>query len=138
MSDQLELQLREFDLPRFWDGLAVVWDGWEPPHTGLMFICPPTSAGRSCCPACGSQAQASRNHGRVARVPAVTHEAIAADDANRERLPLMLRGKRRSKALVRLFAFRCPDCRHDVVHDVDTDQVWDLDLSDYGPEGSRS
>jgi len=36
----------------------------------------------------------------------------------------------------RLDAFRCPDCHHDVVSDMQTGEVWDLDLSDYGDAGS--
>lgn len=37
-----------------------------------------------------------------------------------------------------LVAFRCPDCLHDVVVDPHTDEWWDLDDSDYGPEGSTA
>jgi len=35
----------------------------------------------------------------------------------------------------RLYVTRCA-CGHDVVYDRETDESWDLDLSDYGPDGS--
>lgn len=35
-----------------------------------------------------------------------------------------------------LVAFRCVDCGHDVVHDRRTGEDWDLDETDYGPDGS--
>lgn len=37
----------------------------------------------------------------------------------------------------RLVVDRCPGCGHDTVTDQATGKLWDLDLSDYGPDGSR-
>ena len=37
-----------------------------------------------------------------------------------------------------LSARRCPDCGHDVVVELDSGVVWDLDLSDYGDGGSAN
>jgi len=37
--------------------------------------------------------------------------------------------------LWRLLAYRC-ECGHDVVFNHETGEAWDLDPSDYGPEGS--
>lgn len=135
MSQQqtLEVALREHDLPPMWDGLAVVWGGWLAPPPA--FICPPPRP--ECCAACGAIGPAVINHGRVARTAAVTHEQVAEVDAARNRLPPRLRHKVKSRALHRLVAYRCVDCRHDVVVDNVTGETWDLDVTDYGDRGSR-
>lgn len=130
MSAQLTFQ-REFDLPPFWDGLAVVWDGWHlPPHA---FVCP--SPQRDCCAGCGSGAQPRHKRGRVAVSAIVTHQMIADADANRDRLPTSMKHKAKCRASYRLVALRCPDCGHDAVIDLEGDE-WELDPTDYGPEGS--
>lgn len=127
MTELLAL-LREHDLPPRWDGLAVVWDGWQTQIEA--FVCPPPKP--TCCTVCGSLADPVTNRGRVARVPAVTHERIREHDEKRAHLA------GRPPALHRLVAFRCPDCRHDQVWDTDADETWDLDHTDYGPDGSRA
>ena len=130
MNDLLTL-LREHDLPVAWDGLATVWDGWHKPAPA--FVCPPQP---SSCESCGSMVTAVHNRGRVARLPVFTVAMILANDETRARLPVALRHKVRPRALVRLLAFRCPDCQLDVVHDLDTGETWTLDHTDYGPDGS--
>lgn len=122
---------RAHDLPRFWDGRAVIWSGWEPLVGG--FICPPPKP--SCCKACGSLAKPVVNRGRVAQVGA-THAAISAIDAKRELLPLGIKHRLKGpRAIYELTAFRCPDCRHDQIDDRDG-HTWDLDESDYSEDGS--
>lgn len=135
MTDLLTL-LREHDLPPRWDGLAAVWDGWHMPPADPVFICPPRAVHASCCEGCGSTATQPMNRGRVARVPAVTHDRIREVDAARDRLPAGQRHRIPGKALHRLVAFRCPDCQLDVVWDMDTREWWTLDHTDYGSEGS--
>lgn len=132
----LLVELRQHDLPPQWDGLAVVWDGWEPSPVDPVWICPPPRT-PECCTACGSPTNPVRNRGRVARFPAITHQAIADNDAARDRLPEGQRWRIKPKALYRLLAFRCPDCKHDVVFDSDTRESWDLDHTDYGDAGSH-
>ena len=124
---------RSHDLPRFWDGKAVVWRGWEAPL--VAWICPPPKP--SCCEACGSLARPVTNWGRVARFGGITHDMIAAADAARDRLPTahQHRLKGHPRALYELTAFRCPDCRHDQILDRDG-SMWNLDESDYSDEGS--
>ena len=124
---------RSHDLPRFWDGKAVVWRGWEAPLDA--WICPPPKP--SCCEACGSLARPVTNRGRVARFGGITHDMIAAADAARDRLPTahQHRIKGHPRALYELTAFRCPDCRHDQILDRDG-SMWNLDESDYSDEGS--
>jgi len=123
---------RAHDLPRFWDGKAVAWRGWEAEIEA--FICPPPKP--SCCPACGSFAKPAINHGRVAKLQAITHDMIAAKDAARDRLPVGLKHKIAALALYELVAFRCPDCRHDQVWERHEGTTWDLDESDYMGDGS--
>lgn len=124
---------RSHDLPRFWDGKAVVWRGWEAPLDA--WICPPPKP--SCCEACGSLARPVTSRGRVARFGGITHDMIAAADAARDRLPTahQHRIKGHPRALYELTAFRCPDCRHDQILDRDG-SMWNLDESDYSDEGS--
>lgn len=124
---------RQFDLPPMWDGLVVQWRGWEPQLRA--FICPPPKD-PACCRKCGSLTAPVCNVGYVATSPAVTHADVEYEEANRRRLG-SLAHKRKPLVWMRLFVWRCPDCRHDVVHDNDTDECWDLDDTDYGPDGSH-
>lgn len=101
---------RDHDLPPKWDGRPVQWDGW---HTLMpAFICPPPK--RDCCPACGSLTEPVSNTGRVFADPDL-------------RVPVGM-----------LFAFRCPDCRIDLVLDSHGRDGWVLDESDYSDEGSAA
>lgn len=113
MSDLLT-ELREHDLPPSCDGIAVEWLGWQilPTH---VFICGRGRPEPDCCRACGSLTPSVINRG-VRRVH--------------------LGGKDRVLAV--LMAYRCPDCRHDAVHEHGDDQWWDLDHTDYGDEGSNN
>lgn len=132
MNDLLTM-LREHDLPPRWDGRLVTWSGWTPQPPA--FICPPPPLGDTCCPACGSIAPRSQNRGLVAHSPRTTREQLDDDAENRRRLG-SLSHKRKRLDTLRLYAFRCPDCRHDQVLDLETDEFWDLDHTDYGDEGS--
>lgn len=38
--------------------------------------------------------------------------------------------------LLALYAFRCTDCKHDQVLEIETNELWDLDHTDYGADGS--
>jgi hypothetical protein len=71
----------------------------------------------------------------VAKRPDLTREKWEAEEENRARLG-WASSRRPALALWRLFAFRCQDCRHDQVLDLNTRELWDLDHTDYGPEGS--
>lgn len=123
---------RDHDLPPFWDGLAVVWDGWQA-RMERVFVCPPPKP--ECCQACGSTSRTIVNRARVAISGIVTHAMVANEDAIRRRLPAGTISRRRVLALYGMHAFRCPDCRHDVVVDRDG-QTWTLDESDYRDDGS--
>ena len=134
MSDLLTLA-REHDLPPKWDGCLVVeWTHWEAQIP--MFMCPPPQT-RDCCPSCGSPEPSVSCRGMVAVSPEVTRQMFDAEEENRRRLG-SLAHKRKNLALWRLHAFRCQDCRHDMVWDTHTGEWWDLDHTDYGPDGSHA
>lgn len=142
MTDDLLTLLREHDLPPKWDGRAVWWEGWHLPLDGShVFIC-----GRgaqhlrtSVCEACGSQAAPATNRGHVARVPATTVERWHERCEAWARLPLGSRHllPKHPSGVIELHAFRCPDCRADLVWDQPADEWWALDHTDYGSEGSN-
>lgn len=125
MSDLLTL-MRENDLPPKWDGRVVRWDGWR--DLPAAFICPPPRE-RDVCPACGSAAERVTNRGLVALNPATTLDRIA----NYEQFH-----KTGKVAHWRLYAYRCVDCKHDQIWDSEWQQLWDLDSTDYGNDGSRA
>lgn len=108
--------IREHDLPPRWDGHAVEWAGWEDRGpTTLVFHLPVES---HACPSCGSLAAQRGERANVGRV------------LPREGTTALHTGHRR------LFATRCADCGHDQVYDLERDALYDLDDTDYGPEGS--
>lgn len=115
MRDLLVLA-REFDLPPKWNGIDLEWRGWRELPDVNVFVCfrrgkePPPDH----CSKCGS---VERSH------------------VNRGTGTVRLGGKDRTA--VELTVFRCPDCEHDAVCDETTGEWWDLDHTDYGPEGSR-
>lgn len=130
MTDLLTLT-RVHDLPPYWDGHAVLWEGWqvEPP----VFLCPPPRPVR--CEGCGSRAPSVTNRGLVAVWPSLTHDDLLEEEDNRRRLGSAAH-MRKPRARWRLRALRCPDCQLDTVWDIETDEWWTLDHTDYGDEGS--
>jgi hypothetical protein len=124
---------RENDLPPRWDGrLIVEWTPWEPQLvTSMRFH----RQSRDCCPGCGSPEPPVTARGMVAHDRNLTREQWEAFKENAQRLGALAH-KRKQVATWRLRVFRCQDCRHDQVWDVETDTTWDLDHTDYGPDGS--
>jgi hypothetical protein len=115
------------DLPPRWDGLSVVWRGWDEFD---MRSCPPRG-----CDSCGHFG-ALVNLGLVGDEPQMSHEDVEHDD-RAVRLAFSMRSRRERKSWLRLTAFRCTGCGLDVVVD-DERNVWDLDESDYGEAGSEA
>lgn len=114
----------EYDLPPMWDDRAAVWDDWtREPWTSASFHIP---IGAFACRRCGVVDQKWSAKGVVAVLPSITHSQIRAAQAAR---------KVGKYALVRLYATRC-HCGHDTVLDFETNDLWDLDPDDYGPQGS--
>jgi hypothetical protein len=118
------------DLPTFWDGRKVEWEGWTTHQTTARFHLPP-----EVCVACGLSAEHSINLGRVHPLPEETYVVSLY-----KRLPsgrTYDKGRELSAwPVVFLVAFRCQHCEHDTVWDKRTDEWWDLDPSDYGEGGS--
>lgn len=140
MNGDLLTELRENDLPPFWDGHAVVWEGWEYAQSGV-FICPTPK--REVCEGCGKPTMErgfpcwSVNKGMVADSPSLPHDDFHRENAARDRLPVRVKGKMPRRWWLNLYAWRCHHCQLDTVWDVNTGEMWTLDHTDYGPEGSR-
>lgn len=107
------LTLVSHPLPISWDGREVKWSRWE--STERILICGPHSDKARC--DCGSK-----------RNP-FTASGLRAADAGTGRFA-------RRHAVKDLHALRCPDCGQVDVWDMDSDEWWTLDESDYGPNGS--
>ena len=137
MTDLLTLA-RENDLPPKWDGRAVIWQGWEYVGGGT-FICPPR---KEVCEGCGLPTTErgfpcwSTNKGVVADSTRLTAEDYEAEQAARARLPESLRHKFARHWWIEMTAFRCHHCQLDTVWLHSTNEMWTLDHTDYGSEGS--
>lgn len=122
-------------LPVAWDGRPLEWGPWS--VAPLTFICDRSKRKNGCthptCSACGSQ--------RPALVAVALRRPLAGDTEPGEYLRRHRNGRRvyaqePMPAYRDLHAQRCRDCGHDSVVDMRSGEVWDLDESDYGPEGS--
>ncbi|RHA38703.1 hypothetical protein [Cellulomonas rhizosphaerae] len=120
------------ELPRAWDGRTVIWGPWHDVRTSLVWHLPPADFA---CPACGLIEESPCAVGTVRPLPGETTTV-----QHEKRLPsgrtYWRTETRAATPVLALFARRCTGCGHDQVHDRRTDEVWDLDDSDYGPEGS--
>lgn len=105
------LRLVSHPLPVAWDGREVKWSRWE--STDGIMLCPPP---KELCE-CGSTRSPFRAVG------------LRAADTGPGRFT-------RRHALRDLYASRCPDCGQVSVWDMESDEHWVLDESDYGPDGS--
>lgn len=138
MSDLLTVA-REHDLPPKWDGRCVVWLGWEYAPVTTAYL---HQRGRDVCPSCGMPTYErgfpcwSTNWGMLADSPRLTPDDYANEEAARDRLPWRAKGKMPRHWWRSLCAFRCHDCQIDSVWDTEADEMWTLDHTDYGDDGS--
>lgn len=114
-------------LPVAWDDQPVTWRPTDVVDEGQVFVCPPPKP--SPCAGCREPAQ-----------PVASWQGLVehTEPGYWDRHPTTGRPRRhrtRTRLVVRLRLTRCV-CGHDVVVDLETDEVWDLDESDYGPAGS--
>lgn len=121
------------DLPPAWDGRPVTWGPWRETRTSLVFH---TSPQDQACTACGLIGEPDIALGTVPPDPGET-----VDVPNIRTLRSGRTYQSGMKAIpawpvVCLVAFRCTGCGHDTVLDQRTDETWDLDPDDYGPDGS--
>ena len=120
------------DLPRKWDGEPVEWQGWSAGRTTLAFHLP---ADALACRKCGAVDEQLTNFGK--RPPATPTYPSTRTRTTRSGHQYESPVEVPSWPIVDLVANRCRHCRHDTVTDRRTDQVWDLELEDYGPDGSN-
>jgi len=121
---------RPHDMPPKWDGHRVLWEGWEvPPASTMRFHAKP-----ECCRFCGSLAEPLFNRGRVWSNPGEV--TPFRRPKSYEEAAFNQRARRDGSCLGSLFAFRCPDCRHDSVLEGSRGDLFDLDDSDYTDDGS--
>ena len=138
----LAFEGRRHDLPPRWDGRAVEWSEWD---TSPTFVCGTRGSVRaSRCEGCGSTASNATSRGTVYPLDGEmfeTHEPrVKRTRSGRGYVAGTVTVARRARPGVRLFASRCPDCGLDTVVDYtsEPEQVWTLDESDYGDEGSTA
>lgn len=121
------------DLPPLWDCEPVMWHGWSPPEmrTTLAFHLP---ADALACNQCGAIDENYCNFG--SRVPQTdTEPEIVARYITPGNLDEVVRLVP-ARPVRNLVAFRCRHCCHDRVHDLRTNQTWDLEPDDYTDAGS--
>ena len=133
-------ECRRHDLPPRWDGRIVRWSEWD---TSPAFVCGPRGPVRaSRCEGCGSTASNATSRGTVYPLAGEMFEKheprVKRTRSGREYVAGTVTVARWARPGVRLFASRCPDCGLDTVVDYtsEPEQVWTLDESDYGDEGS--
>ena len=138
----IAFERRRHDLPPRWDGRIVKWSEWD---TSPTFVCGPRGPVRaSRCEGCGSTASRATSRGTVYPLAWDTYESerpvVKRTRSGREYVAGTVTVARRARPGVRLFASRCPDCGLDTVVDYtsEPEQVWTLDESDYGDEGSTA
>lgn len=139
MSEQLTLSLltlahsRRNDLPPFWDGVPVTWTDWSDDTRSTLILHLPAEA--LACDQCGSVDES--RHAFGTRPPpegaTVTTTRTKKTKSGRE---YVVHENVPARPVRDLRASRCRHCGHDTIHDERTDQTWDLDETDYGPEGS--
>ena len=108
---------RAHQLPPKWDDCTVEWGGWQRDNSSMRYHTRP-----DCCPNCGSLAERVLNVGKL------------RNDGPRV---FLARRSRSGYQPGRLFAWRCPDCKHDQVTDL-SGVTWDLTDDDYTDEGSHA
>lgn len=116
---------RQHDLPPKWDGITILWRAWATIHSSMRFHAKPEK-----CVECGSIAERAVAAGSV---PLAECASLSMSRVEGEWVRTLTPAPGH---WFRLVAFRCPDCAHDTVWDVDRDEWYDLDFQDYGDEGS--
>lgn len=122
----------EFILPPMWDGHRVEWRDQRlalEPH-----ICPPPPP--RACSNCGTNRPPLMWIGLRHPLPGETFESTKRK-TGRWGTQLDVPVQVPAWPVLDLFAFRCPECPLDEVWDMRTNEWWELEPEDYGPEGSQ-
>ena len=133
---------RRHDLPPRWDGRAVEWSEWD---TDPMFFCGRPQPPAPRCEGCGSTASNATSRGTVSPLDGDTYESerpvVKRTRSGREyQAGVQIVTANWRNPVTSIVAFRCPDCGLDTVvgYTSEPEQVWTLDESDYGDEGSTA
>lgn len=122
-------------LPVAWDGRPLTWGPWS--VSPLVFICDRSKRkhglSHPSCSACGSIRPALT---AVALRSPIAGDVEPGEYLRRHRTGRPVYAQEPMPAYRDLHVARCRDCGHDSVVDLRSGEVWDLDPSDYGPEGS--
>lgn len=119
------------DLPPFWDGVPVTWDEWSDVRSTLILHAP---ADMMACEQCGAVDENLIAWGLrpPAEATVTTWRTKATKSGHKYGVPHEVE----ARPVRDIYAARCRHCGHDRVTDTRTDEVWDLDETDYTPEGS--
>ncbi|AXH44440.1 hypothetical protein PP353_gp64 [Arthrobacter phage Kumotta] len=129
----LRLVHSRHDLPPFWDGEPVTWDEWSDVRTSLALHIP---AHEMACDKCGAIDENLIVWGiRPPEAPTIMTTKTKTLPSGRK---YETQVEVKAHPLRDIYASRCRHCGHDVVTDTRTDERWDLDETDYGPEGSTA
>lgn len=119
------------DLPPFWDGVPVEWSEWSQARSTLILHAPPETLA---CDQCGTVDEVMINFGK--RPPEKPTFTTTRTKTTKSGHKYGVPAEVKSWPVRDIYAARCRHCGHDRVTDLRTDEVWDLDESDYAPEGS--
>lgn len=134
MASSLELVHSKNDLPPSWDGRKVTWDEWSNIRTSLAYHLKPEEMA---CDQCGAVDESLIAWGLRDPTPGATMSQTQTK-TTRSGKKYAIAVEAPACPMRDLYAARCRHCGHDVVTDTETDERWDLDETDYGPQGSTS
>lgn len=128
----IKLVHARLDLPPLWDGVPVQWSEWSTGHSTLAYHIP---ADQLACSECGAIEEPSISFGmRPPETPTFTSTRTKTTKKSGRKYDVVCEVP--AWGMRDIYAARCRHCGHDRVTDLRTDEVWDLDASDYAPEGS--
>ncbi|QDG87138.1 hypothetical protein [Pseudarthrobacter sp. NIBRBAC000502770] len=127
----LRLARSRHDLPLLWDGVPVTWDAWSDYRSTLPLHVP---ADKMACHECGAVDESLIAWG--IRPPAESTFTTTTTKTTRSGHKYEAQVEVPAYPVHDIYAARCRHCGHDVVTDTRTNETWDLDETDYGPEGS--
>lgn len=119
------------DLPPFWDGAKVTWDAWSDVRSSLAYHLKPEDMA---CDKCGAVDESLIAWGL--RPPVEATYGTTRTKTTKSGRKYAIACEVPAWGVRDIYAARCRHCGHDRVTDTRTDEVWDLDESDYAPEGS--
>lgn len=127
----LQLVSSRHDLPPFWDGVPVEWGEWSDIRSSIILHVP---ADHMACDKCGAIDESLIAWGLRSASEATVATTKTKTTKSGRKYSIVCDVP--AWPIRDIYAARCRHCGHDRVTDMRTDEVWDLDESDYAPEGS--